>query len=154
MDVSTAGALAAFTYRSVLQSGTSDQAMQQAFLAAASMGPQTPQLAGGGSDAALLNLSTQPPTSLATYQVSAQAGMGSAAIQSLITASPSADMLLAAGMNIGSQSFPLVDPNVTAARSGFQYALAMGSGQTSTSYAQQAAAATALQGAGTLNLLA
>jgi hypothetical protein len=154
MDVSTAGALAAFTYRSALQSGTPAQAIQQAFLAAASAGAQTTQLAGSGSDATLLNLSTQPPTSLGTYQVSAQAGVGSAAIQSLITATPSADMLLAAGMNAGSQSFPLTDPNVTAAWSGFQYALAVGSGQTPAGYAQQATVASAIQSTGTLNLLA
>lgn len=154
MDVSAAGALAAFTYQTFLKTGSPAQALQQAFAAASTAGAQTAQLAGGGSDAALLDLSTQAPTSLATYQVASQAGLGASAIQSLLAASPSADMLLAAGMNAGSQAFPVADPNTTAAWSVFQYAQALGSGQTPAAYAQQAAASATVQGAGGLNLLA
>jgi len=152
MDVSSIGALAAFTYRNALQVGTPAQAVQQAFQVASSAGAQTALLTGSGSDA--VTLSAQAPTSLATYQLSAQAGMGAAAIQSLIAAAPGADMLLAAGMNAGSLDFPVTDPNVAAAWSGFNYAQALGSGQTPAAYAQQAAAASAVQSGGTLNLLA
>lgn len=150
MDVSSIGALAAFTYQNALQVGTPAQAVQQAFQVASSAGAQTALLTGGGTDA--VALSTQPPIALATYQLSAQAGVGAGSVQSLIAAAPSADMLLAAGMNAGSQDIPAVDPNVTAAWTGFQYALALGSGQTPSGYAQQAAAA--VQNTGVLNLLA
>lgn len=154
MEVSTAGALAAFTYQTFLKSGDPAQALQQAFAAASTAGAQTAQLAGGGSGAALLELSTRAPTSLATYQVASQAGLGASAVQSLLAASPSPDMLLAAGMNAGSQAFPVTDPNTVAAWSAFQFAQAVQAGQTSASaYAQQAAATATLGSAG-LNLLA
>lgn len=153
MDMSAAGALAAFTYQTYLRTGTPARALQQAFAAASTAGAQTAQLAGGGSDATLLDLSTQAPTSLATYQVASQAGLGASTVQSLLAASPSADMLLAAGMNAGSQAFPVADPNTTAAWSVFQYTLAQQSGPTSANaYTQQAAAS--VQSATGLNLLA
>jgi len=153
MDVSSAEALAAFTYQTFLKTGGSAQALQQAFAAASTAGAQTAQLTGGGSDAALLDLSNRAPVSLATYQVASQAGLGASAVQSLLSASPSPDMLLAAGMNAGSQAFPVADPNTTAAWSVFQYTLAQQSGPTSANaYAQQAAATA--QNAGSLNLLA
>ncbi|HEX9009058.1 MAG TPA: hypothetical protein VF804_01735 [Holophagaceae bacterium] len=153
MDISAAGALAAFTYQTYLRTGTPGQALQQAFAAASTAGAQTAQLAGSGSDTTLLGLSTQAPTSLATYQVASQAGLGASAVQSLLAASPSADMLLAAGMNAGSQAFPVADPNTTAAWSVFQYTLAQQAGPASAAaYAQQAAAT--VQGSGSVNLLA
>lgn len=154
MDVATAGALTALTYQTFLQSGGQAQALQQSMATASAAGAQTAQLTGGGSVATLLELSTQAPTSLATYEAASQAGLGSSAVQSLLAASLSPDMLVTAGMNAGSQVSPVNDPNTAAAWSAFQYAQAIQSGQTSASAYGQQAAATAPLGSGGLNLLA
>ena len=155
MDVSTAGAWAALAYQSALQSGTQAQALGQAFQAVSAIGSQTAQLAGSGTDGSILNLSVQPAVSLAAYQLASQSGAGAAAVQSQISATPSADLLLVSGLDTGSQSFPLSNPNAIAAWAGFQYAQAVSAGQTPSAYAQQSAALASIQqSSGTLNLLA
>ncbi len=153
MDVTSAGSLALLTYQSNLLSGSPAQALQQAFQSAATSGSQVAALFGGTSGASVLDLSTQPPTDLATYQFAAQAGFGAASIQTLVSSATSPDLLLSAGMNSGSQGFPVVDPTVTAAWAGFQYAQAAQAGQAG-AYSQQLAAVAAIPTAGAVNLLA
>ncbi len=153
MDINSAGSLALFSYQSALQSGSQAQALQQAFQAASASGSLVGNLVGGSTDASVLSLSTQPTENLATYQLAAQAGMGAASLQSIIS-TPTPDQLLSAGMNSGSQGFPGVDPNVAEAWSSFQYAQAQ-SGIQAAAYNQQLAAAAELTAStSAMNLLA
>jgi hypothetical protein len=152
MDITSAGSLALLSYQAGLQSGSQAQALQQSFQTAASAGSEVAGLIGGGSSATLLSLSSQTSTDLATYQLAAQSGMGAATLQSLVSSTISPDQLLTEGMNSGSQGFPVVDPNVAAAWSAYQYNQAVNAGSAST-YTQQMAAVAAMPTSGALNLL-
>jgi hypothetical protein len=154
MDLNTAGALAGLSYQNALQSGTPGQALQQAFAAISSLGPQVSPLPDQGSDGVLLDLSTRAQQNVALYKVYAQNGQGSSAVQGLLGGVSTSDSALLAGLDSGSGDIPVSDSNLVAALTRFQYDQATKYGQNSQTYGQQAAAAASQPAAGFLNLLA
>ncbi len=152
MDLSTAGALAAYTYRTGLSSGSPASALLQAFQSASSAAAQTAVLDGGGGENPLLAALTQAPAGFATYQLAAQAGAGTAAVQALLASTPSTDALLVSSQDgsSGTQTFPVGNVDLAAALSSYAYAQALQSGLSPAAAAQQFVQGTN----GGLNLLA